>query len=151
MVWVGLGSFAAVISLTIHSVAALGKLLSEEIEHIDPGPIEAVTSTGANLVQTIRYAVIPQVVPPFLGYTLLRWDINMRSATIVGMVAGGGIGFFVIETLRKGAYDQYAAALWAIAVVVIIVDYLSARWRERIAIGTSGSWTSSLGRKAGEL
>jgi phosphonate transport system permease protein len=136
VLWVGLGSFAAVIALTIHSVAALGKLFSEEVEHIDPGPIEAITATGANLFQTIRYAVIPQIFPPFLGYTLLRWDINMRSATIVGMVAGGGIGFFVIETLRKSAYDQYAAALWAIAVVVIIVDYVSARWRERIAVGT---------------
>ncbi len=136
VLWVGLGSFAAVIALTIHSVAALGKLFSEEVEHIDPGPIEAITATGANLFQTIRYAVIPQIVPPFLGYTLLRWDINMRSATIVGMVAGGGIGFFVIESLRKSAYDQYAAALWAIAVLVIIVDYVSARWRERIAVGT---------------
>jgi len=136
VLWVGLGSFAAVIALTIHSVASLGKLFSEEVEHIDPGPIEAVTATGANLFQTIRYAVIPQIVPSFLGYTLLRWDINMRAATIVGMVAGGGIGFFVIETLRKSAYDQYAAALWAIAIVVIIVDYVSARWRERIAVGT---------------
>ena len=137
VLWVGLGSFAAVIALTIHSVAALGKLFSEEIEHIDTGPIEAITATGANLFQTIRYAIIPQLVPSFLGYTLLRWDINMRSATIVGMVAGGGIGFFVIESLRKSAYDQYAAALWAIAIVIIIVDYVSARWRERIAVGTT--------------
>ena len=137
VVWVGLGSFAGVIALTIHSVAALGKLFSEEVEHIDSGPIEALTATGANLIQTIRYAVIPQIVPPFLGYTLLRWDINMRSATIVGMVAGGGIGFFVVESLRKSAYDQYAAALWAVAIVVIVVDYLSAKWRERIAVGTT--------------
>lgn len=137
VLWVGLGSFAGMIALTIHSIAALGKLFSEEVEHIDPGPIEALTSTGANLVQTIRYAVIPQIVPPFLGYTLLRWDINMRSATIVGMVAGGGIGFFVVETLRKGAYQQYAAALWAIAIVVMIVDYVSARWREQIMVGTT--------------
>jgi phosphonate transport system permease protein len=137
VLWVGLGSFAGVIALTIHSVAALGKLFSEEVEHIDPGPIEALTATGATLIQTIRYAVFPQIVPPFLGYTLLRWDINMRSATIVGMVAGGGIGFFVIETLRKSAYDQYAAALWAIAVVIMIVDFVSAKWRERISIGTS--------------
>lgn len=137
VLWVGLGSFAAVIALTIHSVAALGKLFSEEIEHIDTGPIEAVTATGATLFQTIRYAVVPQIVPSFLGYTLLRWDINMRSATIVGMVAGGGIGFFVIESLRKSAYNQYAAALWAIAIVIIIVDYISGRWRERIAVGTS--------------
>ncbi len=135
ILWVGLGSFAAVIALTIHSIAALGKLFSEEVEHIDAGPIEAVTATGANLFQTIRYAVIPQIVPPFLGYTLLRWDINVRSATIVGMVAGGGIGFFIIESLRLSAYTQYAAALWAIAVVVIIVDYISAKWRESIEAG----------------
>jgi phosphonate transport system permease protein len=132
VVWVGLGSFAGVISLTIHSVAALGKLLSEEIEHIDDGPVEAVTASGANLLQTIRYAVIPQVIPSFLAYSLLRWDINMRAATIVGFVAGGGIGFFVVETTRMGAYQQYAAALWAIAVVIILVDYLSAKLRERI-------------------
>lgn len=136
VLWVGLGSFAGVLALTIHSVAALGKLFSEEVEHIDPGPIEAVTATGANLVQTIRYAVIPQIVPPFLAFTLLRWDINMRSATIVGMVAGGGIGFFVVETLRKAAYPQYAAALWAVAIVIMIVDYISAKWRERIMVGT---------------
>lgn len=137
VLWVGLGSFAGVIALTIHSVAALGKLFSEEVEHIDPGPIEAITATGANLVQTIRYAVIPQIVPPFLAYTLLRWDINMRSATIVGFVAGGGIGFFVVESLRKAAYNQYAAALWAVAIVVMIVDYVSAKWRERIMVGTT--------------
>ncbi len=137
VLWVGLGSFAGVIALTIHSVAALGKLFSEEVEHIDPGPIEAVTATGANLLQTIRYAVIPQIVPPFLAYTLLRWDINMRSATIVGFVAGGGIGFFVVESLRKAAYNQYAAALWAVAIVVMIVDYVSAKWRERIMVGTT--------------
>ena len=137
VLWVGLGSFAGVLALTIHSIAALGKLFSEEVEHIDPGPIEAVTATGANLIQTIRYAVIPQIVPPFLAYTLLRWDINMRSATIVGFVAGGGIGFFVVESLRKAAYNQYAAVLWAVAIVVMIVDYVSAKWRERIMVGTT--------------
>jgi phosphonate transport system permease protein len=132
IVWVGLGSFAGVIALTIHSLAALAKLYSEEIEHIDPGPVEAITATGANLVQVIRYGVIPQITPPFLAYTLLRWDINMRAATVVGFVAGGGIGFFVIETIRMGAYEQYAAALWAVAVVIVLVDYISARWRESI-------------------
>ncbi len=137
VVWIGLGPFAGLIALTIHSVAALGKLFSEEIEHIDPGPIEAVTATGANLIQTIRYAVIPQIVPPFLAYTLLRWDINMRSATVVGMVAGGGVGFFIIETLRKSAYPQYAAALWAIAIVIMLVDFVSAKWREGIVVGTT--------------
>jgi phosphonate ABC transporter permease subunit PhnE len=132
VVWVGLGNFAGVIALTIHSVAALGKLLSEEIENIDPGPVEAVTASGANLIQTIRFAVIPQVIPSFLAYALLRWDINMRSATIIGFVAGGGIGFFVVETTRMGAYQQYATALWAVAIVIILVDYISAKWREDI-------------------
>ncbi len=132
IVWVGLGNLAGILALTIHSIAALGKLYSEEIEHIDAGPIEAITSTGANLVQLIRFGVVPQIVPPFLAYTLLRWDINMRAATIVGFVAGGGIGFFVLETIRKGAFSQYAAALWAIAVVIIVVDFISERWRDRI-------------------
>lgn len=132
VVWVGLGSFAGVIALTIHSVAALGKLYSEEIEHIDPGPVEALTASGANLLQIIRYAVVPQITPSFLAYTLLRWDINMRSATVIGFVAGGGIGFFVLETIRMGGYRQYALALWAVAVVIILVDLISARWRENI-------------------
>jgi phosphonate transport system permease protein len=132
IVWVGLGSFAGVIALTIHSIAALGKLLSEEIENIDPGPVEAIEATGGNFFQVIRYAVIPQVIPPFLSYTLLRWDINMRSATVIGFVAGGGIGFFVLETIRMGGYNQYATALWAVAVVIILVDYISSRWRFNI-------------------
>ncbi len=132
IVWVGLGTFAGVIALTIHSVAALAKLYSEEIEHIDPGPVEALTATGGNLFQVIRYAIIPQIIPSFLAYTLLRWDINMRSATVVGFVAGGGIGFFVVETIRAGGYAQYATALWAVAVVIILVDIISARWRESI-------------------
>ncbi len=134
IVWVGLGSFAGVIALSIHSAAALAKLYSEEIEHIDPGPVEAITASGGNTLQVIRFGVIPQIIPSFLGYTLLRWDINMRSATVVGFVAGGGIGYFVLETIRMGAYQQYAAALWAVAVVIIIVDTISSRLRENIML-----------------
>jgi len=151
IVWVGLGNMAGIIALTIHSVAALGKLYSEEIEHIDPGPVEAITATGANLFQVIRYAVIPQIIPPFLAYSLLRWDINMRAATVVGFVAGGGIGFFVVETIRLGAYPQYAAALWGIAAVIVAVDAVSARWREGILrdqtqaeVATPRPWHASL-------
>jgi phosphonate transport system permease protein len=132
IVWVGLGSFAGVLALVIHSIAALGKLFSEEIEHIDPGPVEAVEATGATLLQSIRFAVIPQVIPSFLSYALLRWDINMRSATIIGFVAGGGIGFFIVETTRQGGYQEYATALWAIVIIIVLVDYLSAHWREAI-------------------
>ena len=149
VVWVGLGSFAGVIALTIHSTAALAKLFSEEIEHIDPGPVEAVEATGSNLFQIIRYAVVPQIIPSFLSFTLLRWDINMRSATIIGFVAGGGIGFFVLETIRMGGYQQYAAALWTIAVVIILVDYISSRWRfsimeDKINLNQNPSFWSKL-------
>ncbi len=149
--WVGLGSFAGVIALTIHSVAALAKLFSEEIEHIDPGPVEAVTATGANLVQTISHAVIPQVVPSFLSYTLLRWDINMRMATVVGFVAGGGIGFMVVETVRMGGYQQYGTILWAVAVVIVIVDYISAKWREAILADQPKREEDQKKRRAGTL
>src|SRR5258708_36755755 len=120
-----MGRFIVAIVFNIQFIAASGKLISEEIEDIDTGPIEAVTATGANLIQTIRYAVIPQIVPPFLAYSLLRWDINMRSATVIGFVAGGGIGFFVIETTRMGGYQQYAPALWVVALGIIFVDLIS--------------------------
>lgn len=135
VVWVGLGAFAGLLALTLHSIASIAKLYSEELEHIDPGPLEASTAAGANLLQTIRFAVIPQIVPPFLAYSLLRWDINMRSATIVGFVSAAGVGFMIVESIRKGGYEIYAAALWCIAIVVIIVDYLSSYWRQRILVG----------------
>ncbi len=135
--WIGLGPFTGVVALTIHSTAALAKLFSEEIEHIDLGPVEAVTATGANMLQILRYAVVPQIYPPFLAYTLLRWDINMRSATIIGFVAGGGIGAFVIEMIRQGGYRQYAAALWVIALVIMLIDYVSGVWRQRILEGST--------------
>jgi phosphonate transport system permease protein len=137
--WLGLGPMTGVVALTIHSTAALAKLFSEEIEHIDLGPVEAVTSTGANMLQVLRYAVVPQIYPPFLAFTLLRWDINMRSATIIGFVAGGGIGAFVVEMIRQGGYRQYAASLWVIALVIMLIDYISGVWRQRILQGSTKS------------
>ncbi len=130
--WTGLGAFTGLMALSIHSIAAVAKLYSEEVEHIDPGPVEATTAAGGNLLQNIRFAVIPQIVPSFLAYSLLRWDINMRSATVVGLVSAAGVGFYIFEAIRKGGYREYAAALWCIAVVVLIVDFLSAYWREQI-------------------
>lgn len=143
VVWVGLGAFAGLLALTLHSTAALAKLYSEEVEHIDPGPVEAATAAGATTLQSIRYGVIPQIVPPFLAYSLLRWDINMRSATVVGFVSAAGVGFIILESIKKGGYEVYAAALWCIAIVVIIVDYVSAYWRERILSGENRVRTPS--------
>lgn len=135
--WTGLGTLTGLLALTIHSIAAVAKLYSEEVEHIDPGPVEASTAVGGNLLQNIRFAVIPQIIPSFLAYSLLRWDINMRSATVVGLVSAAGVGFYIFESIRKGGYREYAAALWSIAVVVLIVDYLSSYWRQQILVNTA--------------
>jgi len=119
-------------SADVHTTAALGKLYSEVIEGIDPGPIEAVRATGANWLQTVRYAVIPQIVPTFTSLTIYRWDINIRSSTIIGFVGGGGIGFYLWQWIVLGDYQAVSSAFISIAIVVIIMDYVSARLRERL-------------------
>jgi len=128
---VGLGPFAGILALTIHSVAALAKLYSESIESIDPGPIEAIQATGANWWQTIMYAVVPQIIPPFVSFTIYRWDINIRMSTIIGFVGGGGIGFLLSQWIRLLDYDSAGIAVWFIAITVAILDYVSAEIRER--------------------
>jgi phosphonate transport system permease protein len=131
VVWVGLGPFAGIIALTFHSVAALGKLYSEAIENIDPGPIEAIQATGANKLQTIIYAVIPQMIPPFVSFSIYRWDINVRMSTIIGLVGGGGIGFLLVQYIRLLDYRAAGIAVWFIAITVAILDYVSAEIRQR--------------------
>ena len=132
VVWVGLGPFAGVLALAVHSIAALGKLYSEAVESIDSGPIEAITATGANSLQTIVYAVIPQIVPPYIAFTIYRWDINVRMSTVIGFVGGGGIGYLLQQWIRLFMYEEAGAAVWAIALVVAAMDYASAKVRERI-------------------
>lgn len=129
--WVGLGPFAGIIALTIHTVAALGKLYSEAIESIDPGPIEAIQSTGATRLQTIAFAVVPQMIPPFVSFSIYRWDINVRMSTVVGLVGGGGIGFILIQYIRLLNFRAAGIAVWFIAITVAILDYVSAEIRER--------------------
>ena len=129
---VGLGPFPGMIALTIHTTAALGKLYSEVIEGIDPGPIEAVKATGANWLQVARYAVIPQIVPAFTSLTIYRWDINVRSSTIIGFVGGGGIGFFLWQWIILQDFRAVGTSFVAIAVVVIVLDFFSAKIRERL-------------------
>lgn len=128
---VGLGPFAGILALTIHSMAALGKLYSESIESIDPGPIEAIQATGANWLQVVMYAVVPQVIPPFVSFTIYRWDINIRMSTIIGFVGGGGIGFLLAQWIRLLDYRAAGIAVWFIAITVAILDYVSAEIRAR--------------------
>ena len=110
----------------------MGKLYSEQVESIAQGPIEAVTATGANSLQTIIYAVVPQIVPPYIAFTIYRWDINVRMSTIIGFAGGGGIGFLLQQNLNLLKYRQAAVQMIAIAIVVASLDYVSARIRERI-------------------
>jgi phosphonate transport system permease protein len=132
VVIVGLGPFPGVIAITLHTVAALGKLYSEVIEGIDPGPLEAIRAVGGNWAQMVRYGVIPQIVPPFMSFTIYRWDINVRTSTIIGFVGGGGIGFYLYQWIFKGDYRAIGSAFIAIVIIVMILDFVSARIRARL-------------------
>jgi phosphonate transport system permease protein len=132
VVWVGLGPFAGIVALTLHSIAALGKLYSEAIESIDQGPIEAIQATGASRLQTIMFGVIPQMISPFISFSIYRWDINVRMSTVIGMVGGGGIGFLLVQYIRLLDYRSAGIAVWFIAVTVAILDYVSAEIRNKL-------------------
>jgi phosphonate transport system permease protein len=129
--WVGFGAFAGVLALTIVTIASLGKLFSEAVESIDPGPIEAVQATGASPVEVIVFAVIPQIVPDFISYIIYHWDINVRISTILGFVGGGGIGFYLSQRINVLEYQKAGTAIWAIVLVVWAMDFLSAEIRKR--------------------
>ncbi len=131
VVWVGIGPFAGVLALALHTIASNAKLYSEQVEAILPGPLEAVTATGANRLQTIVYAVIPQIIPPYISYTMYRWDINVRMSTIIGFAGGGGIGFLLQQNMNLLNYRAASAQMLAIAIVVASMDYLSSKLREK--------------------
>jgi phosphonate ABC transporter permease subunit PhnE len=131
VVWVGIGPFAGMLALALHSIAAMAKLYSEQVESIMAGPVEAVKATGATRLQTILYAVIPQVIPPYISFTMYRWDINVRMSTIIGFAGGGGIGFLLQQNVNLLNYRAAATQILAIAIVVATMDFLSAKLRER--------------------
>jgi phosphonate ABC transporter permease subunit PhnE len=132
VIWVGLGPFAGIMALTIHSIADLGKLFSEEVENIAGGPIEAITATGATKLQTVVFAVVPQIIPPYISFIFYRWDINVRMSTIIGFVGGGGIGYVLQQNVNLLLYRRASVMIIAIALVVSILDYVSARLRNRL-------------------
>ena len=128
---VGIGPFAGVMALGLHTIVSLAKLYSEQVESIMAGPLEAIEATGANRLQTIIYAVIPQIVPPYISYTMYRWDINVRMSTIIGFVGGGGIGFLLQQNINLLNYRAASAQMFAIAIVVASMDYISSVLREK--------------------
>jgi phosphonate transport system permease protein len=132
VVIVGIGSYAGVLAIVVHSIGSLGKLYSESIESIEPGPVEAITASGANRLQTVLFGVVPQIVPEFLAVTIFWWDHNVRMSTVLGLVGGGGVGYLLIQYMNLLQFNQAATVLWLVIIVVTIMDYASALIRARL-------------------
>jgi len=131
-VWVGIGASAGMLALMIHSIASLAKQYSEIVETVSDGPIEGIQATGASPLQTIWYAIVPQVILPYISFTVYRWDINVRMATIVGFVGGGGIGKLLIAYQGQAMWEEVGCIFFVIAVVVWLLDQGSAYIREAL-------------------
>ena len=129
---VGLGPFAGMLALGIHTGGVLGKLLSETIEVIDPGQVEGVAAVGAPRLHMIAFGVVPQILPNFLSYILLRFESDIRSASVIGMVGGGGIGFYLWDTIRAFNDREAATVILLIVAMVVCVDMISARIRRAV-------------------
>lgn len=129
---VGLGPFAGVLALTVHGAGMLGKFFAEAVEEADRGPIEALRATGASATQVIVFGVLPQVLPSWIAATLYRLEVNLRAATVLGMVGAGGIGFELYSSLKLFQYQDTATCVLVILAMVMSADYLSSRLRARI-------------------
>ncbi|MEL6471615.1 MAG: phosphonate ABC transporter, permease protein PhnE [Cyanobacteria bacterium J06623_4] len=132
VVAVGLGPFAGVLALFVHTTGTLGKLFSEAIENIEIGPIEGVRSSGASKLQEVLFGVIPQVIPLWISFTLYRFEANVRSASVLGIVGAGGIGVSLYQSFRSFKYPKVCAILIILIVAVSLLDLLSANLRRRL-------------------
>ena len=130
VVAVGLGPFAGVMALFIHNLGVVAKLFSEAVEAIDPRPVEGIRATGASKLQEIIFGVIPQVTPLWISFGLYRFETNVRSATVLGIVGAGGIGQLLWENIRSFAYAETAAIMVIIVVSITLIDMLSQRLRK---------------------
>lgn len=129
VVAVGLGPFAGVLALFVHTSGILGKLFSEVVEAIDQRPVEGIRATGANHLEEIAYGVIPQVMPMWISYALYRFESNVRAASVVGMVGAGGIGVVLWDNMRSFNYSQTSSVLLIIIITVVVIDVASAQIR----------------------
>jgi phosphonate transport system permease protein len=128
----GLGPMAGVLAITLHSIGALAKQYAEMVENIDMKPVEGVRSTGANWLSSMRFAVLPQVAAGFASYTLLRFEINVREASVMGFVGAGGIGTELVVAVRKFYYSDVSAILLMIVLTVFAIDIGTGWVRERL-------------------
>jgi phosphonate transport system permease protein len=139
MVWalifvfvVGLGPFPGVLALGVHTGGVLGKLFGEVLEDVDTQPIESLQATGANRLQILLYGIVPQVLPQFISYTLYRWEVNIRVATVLGLVGAGGLGQRILIAINLFLENQLLTLIMAIYLLVTVVDYLSAYLRRKV-------------------
>ncbi len=129
---VGLGAFAGTLAIFIHTTTVLGKLLSESVENIDEGLVEAIRATGAGYTQTLIFAVLPQVLPDLISFTLYRLETNIRAASVLGLIGAGGIGYLMNTSFRTFQYQQASAIVLVLIVLVMVVDYASYRLRKLV-------------------
>jgi phosphonate transport system permease protein len=128
----GFGPLAGVLTLSVKTIGFIGKLLGEDIEDIDMGQVEAARSTGASIGQIILFSIVPQVMPRFIGLTLYRFDINLRSSTIIGIVGAGGVGLLILRAFEQYEYGFLSVILLSIIGIVFIVELISGYIRGRI-------------------
>lgn len=131
-VWVGVGPFAGMLALLVQSIASLTKQYSEHLEAVDNGPVDGIRATGATKLQTVWYAIVPQVILPYVSFTIYRWDINVRMATIIGFAGGGGIGTILYQYSMRAQWPEVGCLIAVIAAVVWIMDLMSAYIREAL-------------------
>ena len=129
---VGLGPFAGVLAIALHATGMLAKFCAEEIEGVDRGPIEAMQAAGASRLQVILFGIVPQVIPAFISYSIYRFDVSIRAATILGLVGAGGLGFSLIKTMKLFKYHETATCILVIFAIVLVSDWICARVRSRI-------------------
>jgi phosphonate transport system permease protein len=129
---VGLGAFAGTLALAIHTATVLGKLLSESVENIDEGVVEAIRATGAGYAQVLSFAVLPQILPDLISFTLYRLETNIRAASVLGLIGAGGIGYLMSTSFRTFQYQEAAAIVIVLIALVVLVDTMSSRLRSLV-------------------
>lgn len=128
----GLGPMAGVLAIAIHTMGGSGKLFAEAVENIDMKPVDGLRATGASWLQTLRFAVLPQVLPNFISFTLWRFEINVRSASVLGFVGAGGIGQEFYTAIRMLYYEDISAMLLLLVATVMVIDIVCERLRHRV-------------------
>lgn len=147
----GLGAWTGTLAIGIHSIGTLGKLSSEELEGINPGPVEAIAGVGGSKLAQIRFGVLPQVMPTIMAYWLYRFEINIRASAVLGAVGVGGIGAELIAQMQFRNFERVGTVLFLTIAVVLVIDTISARLRRRIITGNREPGPVAIYQSAGAV